>query len=78
MAMKKVTSVFLVILNFSWVNVTYGRMNAEMPIASVSQVIADVQKLFRSGCVYILQTSEEELSGKKRLTHFSISPLLYS
>jgi hypothetical protein len=50
-----------------WVHVAHGNINGEMPIESVSQVIADVQKLFHSGCVYILQASEEEQFGKTKL-----------
>jgi hypothetical protein len=65
--MQKVSSMLLVILIFQWVHVTHGRMNADIPIESVSQVIVDIQKLFHSGCVYILQAGEEEISGKMRL-----------
>jgi hypothetical protein len=62
--MKKVFSIPLIILTFTWVHITHGNINGEMPIESVSQVIADLRKLFRSGCVYILQASEEEIFGK--------------
>jgi hypothetical protein len=65
--MKKVLSMPLIILTFTWVHVTRGNINEEMPIESVSQVIADLQKLFHSGCVYILQATEEEKFGKTKL-----------
>jgi hypothetical protein len=62
--MKKILSIPLIILIFTWVYITHGNINGEMPIESASQVIADLQKLFHSGCVYILQASEEEKFGK--------------
>jgi hypothetical protein len=65
--MKKVISMLLFILIFAWDHVTYGRMTEEIPIESVSQVIVDIQKFFRSGCVYILQAREEEMFGKMKV-----------
>jgi hypothetical protein len=64
--MKKVLSMPLIILTSTWVHVTHAHINGEMPIESVSQVVADLQKLFHSGCVYILQASEEEKFGKTK------------
>jgi hypothetical protein len=47
------------------VHVTCGSISGEMPIESATEVIAALQKHFRSGCVYILQTREETTFGKK-------------
>jgi hypothetical protein len=67
MVMKKVISMLLLVLIFAWAHVTYGRVTEEISLESVSHVIVDIQKLFRSGCVYILQASEEEMFGKMKL-----------
>jgi tRNA A37 threonylcarbamoyladenosine synthetase subunit TsaC/SUA5/YrdC len=65
--MKKAYGVPLIILTFTWINVTSGNISGEIPIESLSQVIADLQKQFHSGCVYILQAIEEEKFGKTKL-----------
>lgn len=65
--MKKFLSMPLIILTFTWVHVNHGNINGEIPIEYISQVIADLQKLFYSRCVYILQASEEENFGKTKL-----------
>jgi hypothetical protein len=50
------------------VHVTCGSISGEMPIEYATEVTAALQKHFFSGCVYILQTSEETMLGKKLVT----------
>ncbi|KDR11376.1 hypothetical protein L798_14896, partial [Zootermopsis nevadensis] len=60
--MSQITlSLSLIIICVPW-----GNISGELPVESAVQVISAVQRQFRSGCVLILQTSEETILAQKK------------
>jgi transcriptional regulator of NAD metabolism len=67
----KFLSTPFIISTLSLVHITYGNVKGEISIKSATEVTVALQKLFRSGCVYVLQTEEETISGNKWFQHSS-------
>jgi hypothetical protein len=70
--MKKLLSTPRTVLSLSFVFIICGNINGEMSMTSAIEVTAALQKIFRSGCVYVLQTEEKTIFGNIWFQHLSL------